>query len=79
MHANDNTPPPASAPSLLLDEREAARRLSISPRTLWSLRKRGEIAAVRIGVRVLYSVADLESFIAAHRSRVGAGRVAASE
>ena len=35
--------------TLLVDEREAARLLSISPRTLWGLRNAGRIACVRIG------------------------------
>jgi excisionase family DNA binding protein len=51
------------APRLLVSEREAARLLDISPRTLWSLRQRGEIAHVRRGRSVRYAVRDLEAWI----------------
>ena len=51
-------------PRLLLKAPEAAKALSISPRTLWSLTDRGEITCVRIGRRaVRYDVADLREFI----------------
>ena len=48
---------------LLLSEREAARLLGISPRTLWQLRKDGEIPAVRINRCVRYDLTDLTRFI----------------
>jgi hypothetical protein len=52
------------APRLLLDAREAAAALSISPRTLWSLTSpRGPIPAVRIGARCLYAVKSLQGWI----------------
>ena len=53
---------------LLLNERDAAKMLSISPRTLWSLRAAGKISCVRIGAAVRYSVSDLQDFI---RSQTG--------
>jgi excisionase family DNA binding protein len=49
--------------ALLVDVREAARMLSISTRTLWSLTDSGEIPAVRIGRSVRYSVATLRDWI----------------
>lgn len=49
---------------LLWDAAEAAKRLSISPRTLWGLTKEGTIPAVRIGRLVRYSPAALETWIA---------------
>ncbi len=49
---------------LLLSSREAALRLSISERTLWTLTKSGQIACVRIGSAKRYSVRELEDFIA---------------
>ena len=52
---------------LLLDEREAARRLGVSPRSLWQLRKDGRIEWVPVGGRVLYEPAALAAFIARQR------------
>lgn len=55
---------PAAVPKLLLTAPEAARALSISPRTLWSLTApRGPIPAVRLGSRVLYDPRALQRFI----------------
>jgi len=48
---------------LLLDPREAAKVLSVSPRTLWSLTHSGEIKSVRIGRLVRYSIETLRQFI----------------
>lgn len=49
---------------LLLSASETARVLSISERTLFSMTApRGSIPAVRMGSRVLYSVAALQSWI----------------
>lgn len=47
---------------VLVNVGEAAKRLSISPRTLWKLTKDGAIKARRVGKRVLYSVAELKRF-----------------
>ena len=52
---------------LLLDEREAARQLAVSTRSLWQLRKDGKIAFVPVGGRVLYDPADLAAFISRQR------------
>lgn len=54
---------PVVAAPLLLTGPEAADRLRISERTLFTLRERGEVAAVRIGSRVLYDPRDLATFI----------------
>lgn len=55
---------PLAAPRLLITAREAARTLSVSEKTLWTLTKRGEIPAVRVGVRsVRYSVTALQRWI----------------
>jgi hypothetical protein len=59
---------------MLIPERDAARRLSLSVRSLFTLRTDGEIHFIKIGGRVLYDPVDLVSFIAAHRQiaeRVG--------
>lgn len=56
---------PDAAPKLLLDALEAARALSICPRTLHTLTASGRIPAVRLGRRVLYPLAALQKFIEA--------------
>jgi hypothetical protein len=59
--------PATSAPRLLLNAREAARILSVSERTLWSLSApRGPIPVVRLpgGRGVRYSTLTLANWIA---------------
>jgi excisionase family DNA binding protein len=64
------TPPTAAAPeALLLTAAEAARRLSVSPRTLWGLTDRGEVPAVRIGRAVRYDPRDLAAYVDHLRSQ----------
>ncbi len=49
---------------LAMPIREAAKALSISERTLWSLTSpRGPIRCVRAGTRVLYPLATLQAWI----------------
>jgi len=48
---------------LLVSPRQAARMLSVCERTLYSLTKAGEIAAVRRGRLVRYSVDELRAWI----------------
>jgi excisionase family DNA binding protein len=50
--------------ALLIAARDAARRLAISERTLFTQTKAGTLPSVRIGGRVLYSVVALERWIA---------------
>lgn len=57
---------PVDAP-LLVDSREAARRLGISPRTLWTLTDDERIKAVRVGRLVKYDPRDLLAFIDASK------------
>ncbi|MHB9071861.1 MAG: helix-turn-helix domain-containing protein [Sedimentisphaerales bacterium] len=45
--------------SLLLKVDEAARRLTVSPRTLWQLTQDGKIRCVRINRLVRYDLQDL--------------------
>ena len=45
---------------ILIDARVAARLLSISARTLWSLTHSGKVPCVRLGRLVRYRVADLQ-------------------
>jgi len=58
---------PEVANPLLVDARQAARLLSVSPRTLFSLTKTGRIPVVRIGRATRYSPKDLEKFIDRNR------------
>ncbi len=53
---------------LLVTSREAAKLLSISERTLWSLAHSGELKVLRIGRSVRYAVADIEEYIDRRRS-----------
>lgn len=52
----------APAEKLLVDTREAARLLSISERTLWTLTNQGAIKCIRVGRAVRYSLSSLETF-----------------
>lgn len=54
----------AKQPSLLVTTEEAARLLSISPRTLWSLTRDGIVPCVRLGRSVRYSLDTLHVVIA---------------
>lgn len=51
--------------ALLLSERDAAKLLGVSPRTLWSLRKAGRIPFVEISPRCIrFSRSDLAAWVA---------------
>lgn len=52
----------------LLSARQAAARLCISTRKLWSMTSSGEIPAIRIGRGVRYAPDDLAAYIAQQRS-----------
>jgi len=55
---------PASEP-LAVSSREAARLLSVSQRTLWTLTApRGPVPCVRVASRVLYRPGDLRAYLA---------------
>jgi excisionase family DNA binding protein len=56
------------AEAMLLSVNEAAKRLSVSPRTLWTLTNTGEIPSVRIGKSVRYEPSDLRDYIARNKS-----------
>ena len=51
---------------LLLTARQAAQVLGISPRTLFSLTKNGDLPVVRFGRLVRYSPNDLRDWIESH-------------
>lgn len=48
---------------LLLTPRDAAKVMSLSERTLWTLTQRGELPAVWIGRAKRYAVTDLAAWI----------------
>lgn len=52
---------------LLLTARQAAKALSISERTLYTLTKTGEIPAIKVGRLVRYDPRDLDAWI--HRAK----------
>ncbi|WP_428388487.1 helix-turn-helix domain-containing protein [Mucisphaera sp.] len=59
-----HTPAPdGPSPSLLLNDREAAKSLSISTRYLWELANRGEIPSVKLGRRRLYPRDELKAWV----------------
>jgi Helix-turn-helix domain len=58
-----------ACPPILLTAREAAKALSVSERTLFSVSvPRGPLPVVRIGRAVRYCVADLQAFIEGRRT-----------
>jgi hypothetical protein len=61
----------AAAEPIAFDEGEAARRLGISPRTLFQIRKAGDISFRQIGALVRYTQADLTDYL--NRVRVERG------
>jgi excisionase family DNA binding protein len=48
---------------LLLTPNEAAKMLSISPRTLWDLKEAGKVRCIRINRLVRYDEQDLIAYI----------------
>lgn len=62
-----DTSTPTTPPALLVDRREAARLLGVSPGTIDNLRTRGELPSVKIAARRLYDVADLRRFVEAQK------------
>jgi excisionase family DNA binding protein len=60
----------AHSATLLVDPKEAARLLAVSPRTLWALtfEKQPALPHLRCGRLVRYSLADLNRWIEAQRA-----------
>jgi hypothetical protein len=59
---------PQQIEPLALGERDAAKLIGVCPRSLFSLRRQGRIAAIKIGHaggkgRVLYPLAELRRFV----------------
>jgi excisionase family DNA binding protein len=60
---------------LLLRPTEAARQLSISPRTLWTLTNKGVVPSVRLGHLLRYDPDGLREFIQSASCRADKNRV----
>ena len=58
----------AKDPAWLLTPQEAAERLKVTDRTVYTWTKRGLLPAFKIGLVVRYTVADLERFIEANKT-----------
>lgn len=65
---NSTAPTPQEQP-ILISEREAARLLGVSDRTVWQMRKDGKIKAVKIGAAVRYARSELDRFISDQMSQ----------
>lgn len=61
---HQGNPKPNREMPLLVTARQAAKMLSLSERTLWSLSQKGLIPAMKIGKAVRYSVKVLETWVA---------------
>ncbi|MBL9082520.1 MAG: helix-turn-helix domain-containing protein [Planctomycetales bacterium] len=59
----------ANPPRLLLSVKEAAKQLSVCERTLFTLTKTGQLAAVRIRRRVCYLLSDIQKFVESQRTQ----------
>ena len=56
-------------PTAVLDVREAAAYLAVTPGTVYRLVRRGELVHTRIGRSVRFRVADLEAYLEEQTSR----------
>jgi excisionase family DNA binding protein len=70
---------PSTDGRLLVDQREAARLLSLSTRTVYLMSKDGRLPCLRIGRSVRYSPVDLAAWIAANSSARPAGTAEAKD
>lgn len=57
---------------IAVDELTAAAMLGISPRTLWELRRQGEIPHLKLGRLVRFAVDDLHRYIMRKREECAA-------
>jgi len=63
MNVTHNHGPLPNVSEILIDERTAARRLSLSTRSLCTLRQKGELPFVKVGLKTLYDPADLRAWV----------------
>lgn len=68
-----STPTPTLEP-LLLTEPEAAKLLSVCPKTLYLLRRQGKIVGIKLGRAIRYEVAAIQDLIAKLRLEAEAVR-----
>ncbi|MBN1489762.1 MAG: helix-turn-helix domain-containing protein [Phycisphaerae bacterium] len=73
MKPTDLQTKPNDPPRLALSPREAAKALSISERTLWTMTKSGRVPHTRIGARVVYPVDALRRWLDEQAAKGGAG------
>lgn len=71
-----NTTQTAPLPHQLIKPQEAAKVLQVSLKTLYTLTKRGDIAAVRIGKAVRYAHGELAAFVAKNTQAPGCSTTA---
>lgn len=62
---------PQTIDPIVLTEKQAAQKLQVSSRTLWTMRQEGLIPFIKLRGLVRYTTEDLDAFVA--RSRVTAG------
>lgn len=60
-----NTPGPAP---MLVDRREAARLLGVSPGTIDNLRLRGDLQSLKLAARRLFDTADLRRLVESRKA-----------
>lgn len=60
-------------PRLLVSAREASQMLSVSERTLWSLRARGDVHAIKVLGSIRYAVDDLQAFVDRQKTAANGG------
>lgn len=65
---SEAAPTAANLAPLLVDRREAARLLGVSPGTVDNLRTRGALPSVKLRSRRLFDVEDLRRFVAARKA-----------
>ncbi len=69
MDGFTKTQPPEK---LLISAQEAAKSLSVCPKTLWNFTQpRGSIPCIKIGSRVVYSPSDLQEWISKQKGDSG--------
>lgn len=64
---------------ILITEKEAARLLGVSDRTIWQLRKDGRLRGVKIGAAVRYARSELDRFISEQMSQNSAPATSINE
>jgi hypothetical protein len=66
MH-NPTASPGPQHPQALIPQNELARIWRCDPRTIFSLRARGELTAIDVNGRIFFRPQDIDAFIERHR------------